>query len=303
MATVTHQTAKTEYVTASSDTKYAYRRFGKPGAIPVLFLMHFRGTMDFWDHLLVNTIATERPVILFDNAGVGQSTGTVASSPAEMADHVIKFLALTNVTEVDVLGFSLGGIISPLIVANGPKGLVRKLIIAGAGLSHGPGVQSPSDEDQALVNQYAGGPSPDWDNCFSGLFFSNTQTSQAAGRAWYKRVFERNPATSGEERSKLVSDDYADGGAGLQNLLNVLGALSDPEQRKAGTYDRLAEVTIPVFVAQGKADFMIPTHNSYLLQQMLPNARLKLFPDSGHGFLYQFAEEFADDVNRFLELK
>jgi pimeloyl-ACP methyl ester carboxylesterase len=118
--TDTHQTAKTLYA-SNGGIQYAYRRFGTDTGVPLLFFIHFRGTMDFWDPLLINSIAKRRPVILFDNAGVGQSSGEVADTIAGMAGHAIKFLAAINVERVDLLGFSMGGYIAPLVALNGTK--------------------------------------------------------------------------------------------------------------------------------------------------------------------------------------
>ena len=300
--TVTHQTAKTQYVDAG-ELRYAYRRFGNTSTttVPLLFLIHFRGTMDFWDPLLVNSIAAHREVILFDNAGVGQSTGTVPPTVKEMAQHVIRFLELIHVKELDVLGFSMGGFIAPLVHLDGPQGLVRKLVIAGSGPSAGEGVLRHSDEQNAEVGRLAGQPTPAFDDGLDKLFFAPTPTSQAAGQAFWRRMQERNKATSGEDRSNFVSWGYADGGAGVTAMVAALGAWGNPENRADGDYDRLAHISVPTFVGQGSNDFMIPTVNSFVMEQKIPNARLKIFPDSGHGFLYQYAEEFAGDVNKFLD--
>lgn len=296
----THQNAQTLYAQGQNAT-YAHRRFGKGPGVPLLFLIHFRGNMDMWDPLLVNGIANTRPVILLDNAGVGKSTGVVPNTIEAMADNVIDFLRAVSVEEVDVLGFSMGGMIAPLVFLNGPKGLVRKIVLAGTGPSYGEEIVQHPPERQQEVGQLAGQPHPDYDNCFYRLFFDPSETSQAAGKAWWLRIMERNEQSSGEERSKLVSEGYADGGAGVKAMSTAGRAFSDPANRVEGSYDRLCQIKVPVFIGQGKDDFMIPTQNSYVMQQRLPDARLKLFPNSGHGFLYQYAQEFAEDVNRFLD--
>jgi len=301
--TVTHQTAKTQF-TEGGDVRYAYRRFGNTSKtqVPVLFLIHFRGTMDYWDPLLVNSIAAERPVILFDNAGVGQSSGTVPASFREMAKHVIKFLELIQVKQVDILGFSMGGFEAPLVHLDGPAGLVRKLIIAGSGPSAGEGIQNHSAEQNDEVNRLAGQATPAYEDGLDKLFFAPTPTSQAAGKAYWERIHERNASTSGEERSKFVSWGYEDGGVALQAMVAAFGPWLDIAQGADGDYNRLGDITVPTFIGQGHDDFMIPTVNSFVMQQKIPNARLKIFPDSGHGFLYQYAVEFARDVNEFLDL-
>jgi pimeloyl-ACP methyl ester carboxylesterase len=264
--------------------------------------MHFRGTMDHWDPLLVNTLAGSRPVILFDNAGVGKSNGNVSPTIKGMAEHVIDFLALIDVKEVDLLGFSMGGYIAQMVALDAPGGQIRRLIITGSGPSAGDGIIDPSVEQQKEVGQLAGQPQPDYDNALYRLFFAPSETSQAAGQAYWMRVNERDESTSGEKRSSFVSTDYADGGAGIQAMVAAGQAFMDPTQSAEGAFDRLGEIKIPVFIAQGHDDFMIPTSNSFVLQQRLPNARLKIFPDSGHGFLYQYAEELGGDVNRFLDM-
>lgn len=300
----THQTAKTQYITAG-DVTYAYRRFGNESSNkpPLVMLIHFRGTMDMWDPLLVNSLAATRPIILFDNAGVGKSSGTVPDTITGMAAHVITFLTSLQLSQVDLLGFSMGGYIAPLVHLNGGEALIRKLVIAGSGSSIGADVQLNTADRSAQLTECATRPEPDYDNCFRTIFFSPSDSSQAAGRAWWARVFERGPATAegGEERAAIVSWKYADGAAGLKAMGAAGAAFLDPDRRSEGSYDRLGDIKVPVFIGQGKDDFMIPTHNSYVLQQKIPNARLKIWPDSGHAFLYQFAEEFADDVARFLD--
>lgn len=174
--------------------------------------------------------------------------------------------------------------------------------MAGSGPSAGEGILDNTEERGKEVGRLAGQPAPFYDDGFDKLFFDPSSSSQEAGREWWKRINSRNSSTSGEERSQLVSFGYTDGGAGLKNMVAANEAWKDPTHRDEGSFDRLGEIDVPVFIAQGNDDFMIPTVNSFVLQQKLPDARLKLFPDSGHGFLYQFAEEFAGDVNVFLNL-
>lgn len=256
--------------------------------------------MDAWDPLLINTIAAHRPVILFDNAGIGKTTGSaVDNSIAQMAQHSIDFLASLNISKVDILGFSMGGFIAPLVYLNGPPGLVRRLIIAGSGPSAGEASAQHSEEKQQAINGYAAGPEVTLEH-MQKLFFYDSDSSREAGQQWFSRISERNESTCGEPRAAWVSERYVDGGAGLQNQADALGRWANLEYRREGSYDRLHEIGIPVFIAQGKDDFMVPTYNSFVMQQKLPDARLKIFPDSGHGFLYQFAEEFGGDVLRFL---
>lgn len=317
--TTIHQTAKTSYITSpNGSTKYAYRRFGNTttSAPPLLFLIHFRGTMDYWDPLLINTIAATRQVILLDQSGVGQSTGTVQPTVRAMAHDVLTFLSVLPdaPAELDVLGFSMGGFVAQLVALDAPTAKlslsggvpkVRRLVLAGTGTSDGEGIEANSEERAKGTNLHASVPEPDYDNCFYWIFFHpNSETSQAAGCAWYKRVHERSEATSGEERSHLVSWQYRDQGLGLKTQAGVLGSWMDEGKKEDGAFERFGELgDMPVLIAQGVDDYMIPTSQSVVMQQKIPNARLKLYPDAGHGFLYQYAEEFAAEVVRFLDGK
>ncbi|KAK6197742.1 hypothetical protein LQW54_010580, partial [Pestalotiopsis sp. IQ-011] len=198
----TQQTAKTQYV-QSGDINFAYRRFGKDenGSVPLLFCHHFRAPMDAWDPLLINTIAARRPIILFDNAGVGKTTGpAVDNSIVQMAQHAVDFLAALKIPEVDILGLSMGGFIAPLVCLNGPPGLVRRLIIAGSGPSAGEDLAQHCEERQQAINGCAAGPEVTLEH-MQKLFFCDSDTSRKAGEQWFSRISERNESTCGEPRA------------------------------------------------------------------------------------------------------
>jgi pimeloyl-ACP methyl ester carboxylesterase len=245
----TFQTAKTSYV-SYGDTKLAYRRFGASNGVPLLFLIHFRGTMDKWDPLLVNSIAASRPVILIDYAGVGKSTGEVAGSFRESAADVIEFLSLINVKEVDILGFSIGGFVAELVALNAPssKLKVRKLVLCGTAASAGPDiVLSKNDYLPAATGK-------DIDvAAFKELFFAHTPEGEKAAEQWWDRIHERNEATSGEVPSKWLSEGYEDGGAGLQKQGAALQQWTNPDTSSGeeGSYSRLGQLDIPVLIANG----------------------------------------------------
>lgn len=297
----THQTAKTQYVANHSGTKYAYRRLGTGPGTPLLLLIHFRGTMDKWDPLLINTLSASRPVILLDYPGVGLSTGEVATTIAQSASDVIDFLSLIDETEIDLLGFSLGGYVAQLIALNADASAlrIRKLILAGTGTSAGPDVPASPNED---VGTYAGAPEITLET-FQTLFFPKTRAGRIASEQWWARMNERGPGTSGEEVSSFLSTGYADGGKGLNAQVAQTVSFLDPgtSTGRDGAYGRLGELVMPVLVANGKDDYMIPTSISFLIQQKVPNGQLIMYPDSGHGFLYQHATLFAKHVLLFLE--
>lgn len=218
--------------------------------------------MDHWDPFLINSLSSTRPIILLDYAGVGQGTGQVASSIKDMASNVIQFLSLINLKGVDVLGFSIGGLVAPLVYLDGPAGMVRKLVIAGSSASAGEDIISHSPEQNEEVGKLAGGPQVLYEGGIGRLFFGPSEASQEAGRAFWERIHERGPATSGEERSKFLSEDYVDGGAGIQAMAGALEGFNSLEKRDEGSYDRLKDIKVPTFVAQGSNDFMIPSYNS-----------------------------------------
>lgn len=185
----TQQTAPTQYVDSpSTNIKFAYRRFGKDGGIPLVFLIHFRGTMDHWDPVLIDALAEQREVILVDYPGVGKSTGTVPTSAKNFGAHIIEFLGLLNLKQVDLGGFSIGGIFAQVVALDSRPGQIRKLVIAGSSPSIGEGVVANTPERQKKSAEHAAGPVVDYETSFSYLFYSPTETAQAAGQAWWKRT-------------------------------------------------------------------------------------------------------------------
>lgn len=245
----THQTAKTSYV-PYRDGKIAYRRFGASSGVPLLFLIHFRGVMDRWDPLLINSIAASRPVILVDYVGVGLSTGVVANNFREWGDDMLNFLSLIDVKEVDLLGFSLGGYVAQMMTLNAdPNKLkVRKLILVGTGTSEGPGIEkTPNDYIPHAAAADAGLAA------MKVLFFPQNPVGDKAAEEWWARIQERNETTSGEVPSDWLSAGYADGGAGLKAQADALEKWADPVASRGaeGAYDRLEQIDIPVLIANG----------------------------------------------------
>lgn len=245
----THQTAKT--LNVSSDTiTFAYRRFGTPDGVPLLFLIHFRGTMDKWDPLLVNSIAKTRPVILVDYAGIGQSTGRVAASFRESAGDIACFLSLIGVNEVDILGFSIGAFVAQLIALNTKREVlkVRNLIICGSSASVGP--EMPETYNDYTTAATAKDLTVDE---FKALFFPRNEVGEEACEKWWSRLKERNEETSGEAPTNWASQGFEDGGIAMQAQGTAYAAFQDPEKSRGldGSYDRLRELHVPVLVAQG----------------------------------------------------
>jgi len=281
----TQQTAKTQYVQVNG-TNFAYRRFGRSSGVPLVFLIHFRGTMDHWDPALINPLALTREIILLDNSGVGKSSGEIPDNFTDSANNVISVLSELGIKQIDLLGFSMGGFVAQLVTLNAP-GLVRRLILAGTGPSAGEGVETAAPEPFQLL--IASSTPTEHEDGFLKTFYTLSEEKQALGRTWWKRINER----AVEERSDYVGPE------GVQRQLAA--AMKWLGGADGGSYDRLPEIKIPVFVANGDDDILVPTANSLVLQKRLPGAHLHIYPDTGHGFLFEYAALFAQHIILFLD--
>jgi pimeloyl-ACP methyl ester carboxylesterase len=276
MTSHTHQTAPTQFIEAK-DIRFAYRRFGKPGGTPLIFNQHFRGTMDYWDPAVTDGLAKNREVILFNNAGVSSSSGETPKSFQEMGSNAIAFIKALGLTEVDVLGFSIGGMVAQEIARQGPD-LVRRLILVGTG---------PRGADMSASRSteiFAGTYEPP-EHLWLAVHFTPSRSSQAAGAAFLKRKLQRI------ERDPEVSAEAA---AAQRD------AIGKYTQSVDGGLGHLSEIRQPTLIVQGSNDVIIPTINSYMLQQNLPNAQLVLYPDANHGSFYQYPELFVAQADQFL---
>ena len=274
-------TAENRSIDVDGDS-LVYRRFGnvRTDAPPLLFLQHFRGNLDSWDPLLVDRLAQDREIILLGNRGVGASTGAVPDNVRDMTRDVIRFLDALGLDQVDVLGFSLGGYIAQELALLRPR-LVRRLVLAGTaprGASH---IHRWSDAVYALATQDETSP-----EMFIRLFFSGSEESRARGMHYLKRASARQ--TDRDARTDLATRDAQ------------LAAITEWGIPDTSKLERLAAIIQPTFAASGDNDAMMRTENSYLLARRLPNAQLRIYPDSGHGFLDQSPELFADHVRAFL---
>jgi pimeloyl-ACP methyl ester carboxylesterase len=283
MTTHTHQTAPTQLVEAKG-VRFAYRRFGKSGGVPLVFNMHYMGTMDHWDPAVTDGFAVDREVILFDNAGVSSSSGEVPDTFAEMGANAIAFIRALGLKQVDVLGFSIGGLVSQEITLQAPD-LVRRLVLVGTGPRSGEGMDTGTPEGIAIFGATYANP----DDLWLRVQFTTSVTSQAAGREFIKRFRRR-----GDNRDPEVT---------LEAALRQWSAIGKWGVKRAGAWDYLKEIKQPTLVVNGSNDVIIYTVNSFILQQHLPNAKLILYPDSAHGSLFQYPDMFVRDVSFFLDQK
>jgi pimeloyl-ACP methyl ester carboxylesterase len=281
--TVTASTAPNLRVTATNGVTYQYRRFGNPGAgrVPLVFFQHYRGTLDNWDPRLVDTIAARREVILVDNVGVGGSTGTTPSTVQQMSLDAISFIDALELPRYDLLGFSLGGEVAQEVALRRPW-QVRRVVLAGTGPQGG--VDQRASDPAILEKALKDNPGP---ADFLFLFFKNTASSQAAGTEFLHRLGQRTaehdaPASLATRDAQLTG--WSEWGIPDKSRLVRLEALFQP-----------------VLVADGESDILMPPANSRLLAKGLPNAQLHIYPDAGHGFLFQYAVKFGTEVNTFLD--
>jgi pimeloyl-ACP methyl ester carboxylesterase len=274
-------TAPNGTIEAANGVTYAYRRLGDTsGGPPLVLLQHFRGNLDNWDPALVDGLAATREVILFDNAGVGGSTGTTPRTVTAMAHDALRFIGALELDEIDVLGFSLGGFVAQELVLIRPR-LIRRLVLAGTGPQGGEDMHGFTDDVFANATRDEPGAED-----LLALFFERSETSIASGWEFVRRIFartdDRDAATTLATRDAQL------------DAIHTWG-IPDPSR-----LDRLAGITQPVLVANGENDRVVPTRNSYLLADRLPNAQLRIYPDAGHGFLFQYPAEFSAQVGAFL---
>jgi pimeloyl-ACP methyl ester carboxylesterase len=271
-----HQTAPTQFVEANG-IRFAYRRFGKTGSVPLVFNQHFRGTMDYWDPAVTDGLARNREVILFNNAGVSSSSGKVPTTFQETGANAIAFIKTLGLPKVDVLGFSIGGMVAQEIAAQAP-GLVRRLLLVGTG----PRGADMSTSKSAEI--FAGAYDPP-EHLWLAVHFSPSPSSRAAGLAFLKRKLLRS------NRDPEVSEEAA------AAQREAVGKYTVPGE---GVLAYLKEIRQPTLIVQGSSDVIVPTVNSYILQQNLPNAQLILYPDANHGSFYQYPALFVAQADQFL---
>jgi len=277
----TSSTAPTRFVDAER-IRFAYRRFGNPSGTPIVLLQHFMGNLDNYDPAITDALAEAREVILTDNAGVGLSTGVAPKTVAGMARDAASLIDALGLERVDLFGFSMGGFVAQQIVVDRPE-LVRRLVLVGTGPRGGDGMGQLAPDTAPLF----GTVYDPQDLMWLPIFFSPSEASQATGRRFLERIRART-----EDRDALVSEATV---AAHSAAAREWGAAAP------GSFDYLRGITQPALVVNGSNDIVVPTINSYILQQNLPNAELVLFPDSNHGSHFQFTEPFNRYVTDFLD--
>lgn len=268
----------TQYVSANG-VNFAYREYGQEnGGTPVIFLNHLAAVLDNWDPRIIDGIAAEHHVVVFDNRGIGASTGEPAKSIEQMADDAISFIQAKGFKKVDLFGFSMGGMISQEIVLKQPD-LVRKMIIAGTGPAGGTGISTVGRiSNWDLLRGIVTRQDPK-----VYLFFTRTDNGKAAAQDFIQRINERT-----ENRDKEIT---------ISAYRSQLEALKKWGNKKSVD---LSVIQQPVLIANGDHDRMVPTVNTYDLAKRLSNSKLIIYPDAGHGGIFQFHQDFVKQSLTFL---
>ena len=248
---------------------------GPQGGVPLVLLQRFRGTMDDWDPAFIQAVSAERRVIRFDSAGIGRSEGRVPETIGAMAEVACEVIRQLGLQQVDLLGWSLGGVVAQQLALDAPH-LIRRLIIAGSspgGVIDGP--QSHPRVPQVMTRGFNDAQD------FLFLFYPETEAAVAAGKASLARI-----AAQADVAPLVTAEAF---------MTQVKAISSWP-----GILHRAKELLMPTLVANGAHDVMLPAYRSFVLSQQAPNAKLVIYPDAGHAFLFQEIEDFVAQIELFL---
>jgi pimeloyl-ACP methyl ester carboxylesterase len=268
------ETTKTEFIEAGG-IRFAFRRFGAATGTPVVFLQHFTGNMDSWDPAVVNGLAETRPVIVFNNTGVGTTSGVTPDTVEQMSADAEIFIKALGLPEIDLLGFSLGGMLAQVLAPRN-RGLIRKIVVAGA---------APPGGEEHLLSVVENAFSRGAADIRLPLFFTPSDASQRAGREFVARATTRSKDRD-PESGESVSEPQAK------------AIISWCTRNNA---ELLRAIDQPTLIVHGSDDTMFPSINAYNMFKSMKDAELILYPDSGHGALFQYPQRFVAHCCAFLD--
>lgn len=280
-------TMQIDYLTAPNlflkgkKNKFAYREIGEKEGIPLVLLTHLSATLDNWDPLLINTLAENHRVIVFDNVGVGLSDGKVPKTIKEMADGALEFIHGLNFEQVDLLGLSMGGMIAQELIAKEPL-LVRKLILVGTGPRGGEGISEVTkvtnkDFLRSILTRK---------DVKMYLFFTETENGRKKAAEFLDRI---------KTRSQIKDKNIR-----FSSYQNQLTAINRWGKEQPADLSTINQQTL---IVNGDHDRMVPTVNSFDLAKRIPNSTITIYSDAGHGSLFQFPIEFSQIVSKFIHEK
>ena len=270
--------APNKSIRTANGITYVYRELGEKIGIPIVFFTHLSANLDNWDPRIIDGIAKQHWVITFDNTGVGLSSGQVPGTIKEMAEDAIDFIKALGFKQIDILSFSMGGMIAQELLELEPT-LIRKVILTGTGPRGGKGIENVTKiSNQDLVRAIF-----TLKDVKTYLFFTRTSNGKKKAKEFLARIKERK-----HNRDKMIS---------LKGYLTQLKAIN---RWGKSTPADLSKIKQPILVVNGEADRMVPTENSYELVQRLPNSKLVIYKDAGHGAIFQYHQEFAKEVLAFL---
>ncbi|MFZ1668699.1 MAG: alpha/beta hydrolase [Trichococcus flocculiformis] len=270
--------APNKSIRTANGITYVYRELGEKIGIPIVFFTHLSANLDNWDPRIIDGIAKQHWVITFDNTGVGLSSGQVPGTIKEMAEDAIDFIKALGFKQIDILSFSMGGMIAQELLELEPT-LIRKVILTGTGPRGGKGIENVTKiSNQDLVRAIF-----TLKDVKTYLFFTRTLNGKRKAKEFLARIKERK-----HNRDKMIS---------LKGYLTQLKAIN---RWGKSTPADLSKIKQPILVVNGEADRMVPTENSYDLVQRLPNSKLVIYKDAGHGAIFQYHEEFTKEVLAFL---
>jgi pimeloyl-ACP methyl ester carboxylesterase len=282
MANASNTNAPTQFIETKLE-KYAYRRIGKGNGLPLLCLQHFTGTLDNWDPAVTDPLAVGREVILFESAGLGRSTGQVPEDMSGMAAHALAFVDALGLKRLDILGYSLGGMVAQQVALERPS-LVHKMLLVATAPEGGEDIMHMEKPELRKITENPNTPGLEK---LVKLFFAPSESSQAAGEAFVARLAQRK-----QDNEPL---------AGANVAIAQIKAFRAWETYTGERFAKLGKIMQPCLVVNGVFDNMIPVRNSYMLSEHLPDAILLTYPDSGHGSLFQFHKSFVRQASLFLD--